>query len=453
MNEHSPLTAISPVDGRYYHKLQNLSHYFSEYAYIFYRVKVEIHYLIALSKLEELPLTFLQAHEERLKEVINHFSLEDAQEIKAIERQTNHDVKAIEYWLRKRLKEVFSSLLSSQQCNYVLAFIHFGLTSQDVNNTALPWMIKDFLQQEFFPLVQTLERDLHAKAEQWQAITMLGFTHGQPASPTSLGKESKVFAVRLSEALTQIKAVRLKGKFGGATGNFNAHYFAYPQVSWHQFAELFLRSLGIERSFPTTQIDPYDSLAQLFDAIKRLNTILIDFAQDMWLYISKGYFRLRAIAEEVGSSTMPHKVNPIHFENAEGNLHLANALWEFLARKLPVSRLQRDLTDSTIVRNIGVPFAHTFLGIQNLIEGLQRLTPETTTIENDLNEHPEVLTEAIQTLLRQNGIVDAYERLKHFSRGQKRTMGELHEFIKSLPLSEEQKQQLLNLRVGDYRGQ
>ena len=397
MNELTALTAVSPIDGRYHSKTQSLSQYFSEAALISYRVKVEVEYFIALC---ELPLPALKdvpsATAEQLRDIYRNFTLADAQRVKDIEAITNHDVKAVEYLL----KEKFDTMGLSQYKE----FIHFGLTSQDINNTSVPMSIQDALREQTIPQLQQVVDWLNEHAETWHNVAMLAKTHGQPASPTRLGKELRVVAYRLEEQLKQLQAVPISGKFGGATGNFNAHLIAYPDHDWRAFANDFLRNhLGIEREQWTTQISNYDNLASLFDALKRLNTILIDLDRDIWMYISMNYFKQKIKAGEVGSSAMPHKVNPIDFENSEGNLGIANAVLEHLSRKLPISRLQRDLTDSTVLRNVGVPLGHMAIALASTLKGLNKLILNEEAIHADLDGQWNVVAEAIQTILRREG--------------------------------------------------
>ncbi len=406
----NPLEGISPIDGRYREKVTELADYFSEKALIAYRVKVEILYFIELSKVLPDHLGSLdQKTIDSLKALYKNFSLSDAENIKTIENTTNHDVKAVEYFLKEQFDELG---LSNHK-----EFIHFGLTSQDINNTAIPLSLKDALQNVLVPAYHQVIENLHQKADQWKEIPMLARTHGQPASPTRLGKEFEVFASRLEEQLKLLKQVPLSAKFGGATGNLNAHYVAYPDKDWHAFAKSFVEeTLGLSRSFPTTQIEHYDHLAAIFDGLKRMNTILIDLCRDVWQYISVNYFTQSISKNEIGSSAMPHKVNPIDFENAEGNFGLANALYDHLSSKLPISRLQRDLTDSTVLRNIGVPLAHSFLALQSLEKGLAKIHANEQIIKADLEANWAVVAEAIQTILRREGYPQPYEALKALTR-------------------------------------
>ncbi|MEM9327932.1 MAG: adenylosuccinate lyase [Bacteroidota bacterium] len=440
------LKAISPIDGRYRSKTSSLEEYFSEYALIHYRVKVEVLYFIALC--DAIPqLTGVdKGLFAKLRDIFENFSVEEARHIKDVERTTNHDVKAVEYFL----KEKFDALgLGAHK-----EFIHFGLTSQDINNTAIPLSLKDAIESVYLPSIRSLIKVLEDLANQWSDIPMLARTHGQPASPTKLGKELLVFAVRLKEQTAALEAVPYRGKFGGATGNFNAHTVAYPKVDWDAFGESFLQKhLGIERSAPTTQIEHYDHLASLFDALKRINTILIDLCRDVWTYISMNYFSQRIVEGEVGSSAMPHKVNPIDFENAEGNLGIANALFEHLSAKLPVSRLQRDLTDSTVLRNVGVPIAHTHLAIQSALKGLSKLQCNEGVIRQDLEDNWAVVAEAIQTILRREAYPAPYEALKALTRKNERiTAKTIGDFVAGLDVSDAIKGELLAVTPFNYTG-
>ncbi|GAB4125877.1 MAG: adenylosuccinate lyase [Raineya sp.] len=442
----SSLFNISPIDGRYQAQTQSLSQYFSEFALIRYRVKVEIEYFIALCDLglEQLK-EFSSETYPTIRKIYENFSLEDAQRVKEIEKTTNHDVKAVEYFL----KEVFRTLgLQKYQ-----EFIHFGLTSQDINNTAIPLSLKNAFEKEILPLLEELTNKIAQKANIWLHVPMLAHTHGQPASPTTMGKEWKVFEVRLHEQKKLSASLVFAAKFGGATGNMNAHFAAYPNVPWHQFAQNFVASLGLKRSYPTTQIEHYDHLAAIFDAFKRINTILIDFARDIWQYISMNYFSQKINPNEVGSSAMPHKVNPIDFENAEGNLGYANAIFEYLAAKLPVSRLQRDLTDSTVLRNIGVPFAHTIIAFKSLLKGIEKLELRADLLQKDLEENWAVVAEAIQTILRRENYPQPYEALKALTRTQEKiTASTILHFIETLDLSQEVKKELRAISPFNYIG-
>ncbi|MGC8803718.1 MAG: adenylosuccinate lyase [Bacteroidales bacterium] len=441
------LTAIGPIDGRYRQKVEELQAYFSEFALIKYRIWVEIEYFIALC---QLPLPQLKAFDkanfEKLRALYQNFSLSDAQRIKDIERITNHDVKAVEYFIKEKI--------DGWGLSQFREFVHFGLTSQDINNTAFPMMLRDALREVYLPHLKTLLEKMSDLIIEWEDIPMLARTHGQPASPTRLGKEVKVFYERIEKQLVQLENIQWSAKFGGATGNFNAHHVAYPQIDWIDFANHFVNDkLGLSRSQVTTQIDHYDNLAAVFDALKRINTILIDMARDFWLYISMEYFKQKVKKHEVGSSAMPHKVNPIDFENAEGNLGVANALYEHLSAKLPVSRLQRDLTDSTVLRNVGVPVAHSLLAIKALLVGLDKIYVNTEAIYADLEKNWVVISEAIQTILRREGVPDAYEIMKNLTRGnQLVTKKRLHEFIDTLPVKEEIKLELKSITPYNYTG-
>lgn len=442
------LTAISPIDGRYRGKTDVLAAYFSEYALIRYRVRVEVEYFIALC---ELPLPQLKNVDkgvfERLRAIYQNFSEEDAARIKEIESVTNHDVKAVEYFL----KEQFDKLDGMEPYK---EFIHFGLTSQDINNTSVPLSVKEALEQAYYPQLEELIAQLEAYAAEWANIPMLAKTHGQPASPTRLGKEINVFAYRLKLQLTLLKACPLTAKFGGATGNYNAHHVAYPAYDWKAFGNRFVsEKLGLEREEYTTQISNYDNLAAVFDALKRINTIMIDMNRDFWQYISMEYFKQRIKAGEVGSSAMPHKVNPIDFENAEGNLGVANALLNHLAVKLPVSRLQRDLTDSTVLRNVGVPFGHILIAIQSSLKGLRKLLLNEPAISRDLDNCWSVVAEAIQTILRREGYPHPYEALKELTRtNHVVTESSIKEFIEGLNVGEDIKQELRAITPHNYTG-
>ncbi len=421
------LTAISPIDGRYHNQLEHLNIYFSEFALIKYRVKVEIEYFIFLSEKKIFNLKPLL--KKQLRNVFEEFSLKDAQKVKDIESVTNHDVKAIEYFLKDKLKNLGGNDLGE--------WIHFGLTSQDINNTAFPLLWKDAMQNEYLPAVKNLQNTLNDLATEWKNIPMLARTHGQPASPTMLGKEIMVFVERIENQIQQFTYIPFTAKFGGATGNFNAHYAAYPKIDWPAFADNFLeKKLGLQRQQYTTQIEHYDLLAAHFDNIKRINTILIDFCRDMWTYISMDYFKQKIREGEVGSSAMPHKVNPIDFENAEGNFGIANALLEHLSAKLPISRLQRDLTDSTVMRNIGIPVAHTLLAINSAEKGLKKLILNQQKINADLQDSWAVVAEAIQTILRRENYPKPYEALKKLTRNnEKITKESIHSFIDTLKIN------------------
>ena len=446
--ELSSLTAVSPIDGRYHGKTAVLSEYFSEFALIRYRVRVEIEYFIALC---ELPLPQLQSlsHDrfDALRAIYKDFTPADAARVKEIESVTNHDVKAVEYFI----KEKFDALGGLEAYK---EFIHFGLTSQDINNTSVPLSIKEALDQVYYPMLDELIAQCRAYAEAWKEIPMLAKTHGQPASPTRLGKEMMVFVYRLEQQVKLLKATPISGKFGGATGNFNAHRFAYPGYDWPAFAKTFLsEKLGIEREMWTTQISNYDNLAALFDGLRRINTILIDLDRDFWQYISMEYFKQKIKAGEVGSSAMPHKVNPIDFENSEGNLGLANAILEHLATKLPVSRLQRDLTDSTVLRNVGVPMGHILIAFQSTMKGLGKLLLNENAIYNDLDKMWNVCAEGIQTILRREGYPKPYEALKALTRTNNVVDEKaIHNFIETLNVSEAVKEELRAITPHNYTG-
>ena len=439
------LTAISPVDGRYRDKTADLDAFFSEYALIRYRVQVEIDYFISLCEEGILPLKD-EAIFRQLRDLYRNFSEEDARQIKEIEKITNHDVKAVEYFL----KEKFDALQLSDHKE----FIHFGLTSQDINNTATPMMWRDALHKAYIPELEKLVSRIDTLADEWKDIPMLARTHGQPASPTRLGKEMKVFSYRLTGQIEVLKKIPAKAKFGGATGNFNAHRVAYPHIDWKLFGNRFLQEkLGLHREEYTTQISNYDAFAASFDAMKRIHTILIDFTRDIWQYISMEYFKQKIKEGEVGSSAMPHKVNPIDFENAEGNLGIANALLEHLAAKLPVSRLQRDLTDSTVIRNIGVPMAHGLIALKSATKGLHKLLLHREAIERDLENNWAVVAEGIQTILRREGYPKPYEALKALTRTNARiTRESISEFIDNLDVNEQVKKELKEITPQNYTG-
>ncbi len=442
----NPLTAISPLDGRYFGQTQSLATYFSEFGLIQYRVRVEVEYFIALTyALPELA-SLSKDKEVTLRAIYQNFTEAEASAIKEIEKTTNHDVKAVEYFLKKKFDDLGLSKYKE--------FIHFGLTSQDINNTAIPLSLKEFMDQECMPSLTKLVNTLTVLSVEWKDIAMLARTHGQPASPTRLGKEIYVFAERINRQLDLLKSIPYSAKFGGATGNFNAHHLAYPEINWNHFANLFVNAqLGLSRSQPTTQIEHYDNLAALFDNLKRINTILIDFSRDVWQYVSMNYFKQKIKEGEIGSSAMPHKVNPIDFENAEGNLGLANAIFEHLSAKLPISRLQRDLTDSTVLRNIGVPLAHTFLAIKSLEKGIGKLELNKAAIDHDLNENWAVVAEAIQTVLRKEGYPNPYEALKTLTRkNEKITKESIHQFINELDVKTELKERLKQISPFNYTG-
>ncbi len=438
------LTAISPVDGRYRRQVQHLDEYFSEYALLKYRVLVEVEYLLFLAQKDLVKLAATTAKE--LVRIKDEFSLDDAQAIKEIELTTNHDVKAVEYFIKEKLRAVGEEA--------ALEWVHFGLTSQDINNTAIPLSWKHALELEYFPALLNLNSELRLLAEEWQDVPMLARTHGQPASPTKLGKEIMVFVERIENAVEQALHIPVSAKFGGATGNFNAHHVAYPKQNWIGFANEFVDGvLGLDRLQFTTQIEHYDNLAASFDSLKRINNILIDFCRDAWTYISMDYFKQKTKEGEVGSSAMPHKVNPIDFENAEGNLGIANALLEHLSAKLPVSRLQRDLTDSTVLRNVGVPFAHIVIAFKSVEKGLEKLVLNPEKLEQDLEDNWAVVAEAVQTILRRESYPNPYEALKDLTRGkQKIDKKAMHVFIDSLNISASLKKELKTITPHNYTG-
>ena len=444
--ELNALTAVSPIDGRYRSKTQDLASYFSEYALIKYRVRVEIEYFITLC---ELPLPQLKGFDhnlfERLRDIYRNFSEADAQRVKDIEKVTNHDVKAVEYFIKEELDKIGNFEDYKE-------FIHFGLTSQDINNTSVPLSIKDALNEVYYPQVEELIAQLQAYADEWKDIPMLAKTHGQPASPTRLGKEVMVYVYRLTEQLNQLKACKMTAKFGGATGNYNAHHIAYPEYDWKAFGNKFVsEKLGLEREQWTTQISNYDNLGAIFDAMKRINTIIIDLDRDFWMYVSMEYFKQKIKAGEVGSSAMPHKVNPIDFENSEGNLGMANAILAFLSQKLPVSRLQRDLTDSTVLRNVGVPMGHMVISIQSTLKGLRKLLLNQDAINRDLDNCWAVCAEGIQTILRREAYPHPYEALKALTRTNAAITAEsISTFIDGLEVSESVKEELRAITPHSY---
>ncbi len=442
------LTAVSPIDGRYRNKTERLADYFSEYALIRYRIRVEIEYFITLC---ELPLPQLASfnHDlfEQLRDIYRKFDESGAARVKEIEKTTNHDVKAVEYFI----KEEFDKIGGLDEYK---EFIHFGLTSQDINNTSVPLSIKDALEEVYYPQVEELIQQLKEYAEEWKDVPMLAKTHGQPASPTRLGKEIEVYVYRLSEQLESLRSCKFTAKFGGATGNFNAHHVAYPTYDWRAFGNLFVcEKLGLEREQWTTQISNYDHMGSIFDAIRRINTIIIDLDRDFWMYISMEYFKQKIKAGEVGSSAMPHKVNPIDYENSEGNLGVANAILQFLAQKLPVSRLQRDLTDSTVLRNVGVPLGHSVIAIQSTLKGLRKLILHEEKLREDLDDTWAVVAEAIQTILRREAYPHPYEALKALTRtNNKMTEETIHEFIQTLNVSDSVKAELMAITPHNYTG-
>ncbi len=442
------LTAVSPIDGRYRSKTEDLASYFSEYALIKYRVRVEIEYFITLC---ELPLPQLKSFDkskfEQLRDIYRNFSEDDAQRVKDIEKVTNHDVKAVEYFIKEQLDKIGNFDAYKE-------FIHFGLTSQDINNTSVPLSIKDALDEVFYPQVEELIAQLSEYAEEWKDVSMLAKTHGQPASPTRLGKEVMVYVYRLTEQLNQLKACKITAKFGGATGNYNAHHVAYPEYDWREFGNKFVsEKLGLEREQWTTQISNYDNLGGVFDAMKRINTIIIDLDRDFWMYVSMEYFKQKIKAGEVGSSAMPHKVNPIDFENSEGNLGMANAILAFLSQKLPVSRLQRDLTDSTVLRNVGVPMGHMVISIQSTLKGLRKLLLNEAAINRDLDNCWAVCAEGIQTILRREAYPNPYEALKALTRTNSAITAEsISNFIEGLNVPENVKAELRAITPHSYTG-
>ena len=446
--ELSKLTAISPIDGRYRDKTDQLGDYFSEYALVRYRIRVEIEYFISLC---ELPLPQLESFDhslfERLRDIYRTLAPEDAQRVKDIEKVTNHDVKAVEYYIKEEFDKI-GGLEAYKE------FVHFGLTSQDINNTSVPLSVKEALEQVYYPLIEELIEQLNDYAVEWKNVPMLAKTHGQPASPTRLGKEIMVYVYRLEEQLRSLKDIPVTAKFGGATGNLNAHHVAYPQYDWREFANDFVsEKLGLEREQFTTQISNYDWLAAIFDAMRRINTIVIDLDRDFWMYISMEYFKQKIKAGEVGSSAMPHKVNPIDYENSEGNLGMSNAILAFLAQKLPVSRLQRDLTDSTVLRNVGVPMGHSVIAFQSTLKGLRKLILNEEKLHEDLEETWAVVAEAIQTILRREAYPHPYEALKSLTRtNEKMTEETIHAFIQTLEVSDAVKEELMAITPWNYTG-
>ncbi len=448
-------TATSPTDGRYRSKTEPLAAYFSEYALVRYRVRVEIEYFITLC---ELPLPQLQDVDhslfEPLRDIYRNFTVADAQRVKDIEAITNHDVKAVEYFIKEKIDELAKLSTVNSQLSTCKEFIHFGLTSQDINNTSVPLSIKEALEQVYYPLVEELIEQLHDYAEEWRTVPMLAKTHGQPASPTRLGKEVMVYVYRLEEQLRALKETPLTAKFGGATGNFNAHHVAYPQYDWHEFGNRFVsEKLGLEREQYTTQISNYDWLGAVFDAMRRINTIVIDLDRDFWMYISMDYFKQKIKKGEVGSSAMPHKVNPIDYENSEGNLGIANAILQFLAAKLPVSRLQRDLTDSTVLRNVGVPMGHALIAFQSTLKGLRKLILNEQKLQDDLDNTWAVVAEGIQTILRREAYPNPYETLKALTRtNEKMTAETIARFIDTLDVSDAVKDELRAITPSTYTG-
>ena len=441
----SSINAVSPIDGRYHNQTSFLDAFFSEKALIKFRLEVEIEYFIKLTETDISQLKEWKKNDNSLlRDIYTNFKDSDASNIKDIEKITNHDVKAVEYFLKEKFKSLGFQKYSE--------FIHFGLTSQDINNTAIPYSLKKYFKS-YYELIGNLLKELEKKVIEYRDITMLARTHGQPASPTRLGKEFEVFVVRIKEQLKHLKEIPFSAKFGGATGNFNAHHLAYPNIDWKKFAESFVDNMGLKLSFPTTQIEHYDNLAAKFDNLKRINSIIIDFNQDMWFYISMDYFKQKIKKGEIGSSAMPHKVNPIDFENSEGNLGIANSLFNHLSSKLPISRLQRDLTDSTVLRNIGVPIAHTIIGINSTLKGINKLLVNTKKISNDLEMNWIVIAEAIQTILRREGYPKPYEALKKLTRKNeiinKKTFAD---FIEHLEISDDLKNELKKISPSNYTG-
>ena len=444
MNKNS-INAISPIDGRYSTQTDYLSEFFSEKALIKFRLKVEVEYFIKLTEIGINQLSdWNKKNNPTLRNIYDNFNDSHANEIKKIEKTTNHDVKAVEYFLKNKFKSLGFEKYSE--------FIHFGLTSQDINNTAIPLSLKEYFNS-YYDLLENLLKHLKDKSVEYKDVTILARTHGQPASPTKLGKEFNVFIVRVEEQLKYLKKIPFSAKFGGATGNFNAHHIAYPEIDWKKFAESFVKNMGLSLSFPTTQIEHYDNLAAIFDNIKRINSIIIDFNQDMWLYISMDYFKQKIKKGEIGSSAMPHKVNPIDFENSEGNLGIANSIFNHLSSKLPISRLQRDLTDSTVLRNLGVPIAHTIIGINSTIKGINKILLNKNKIDEDLENNWIVISEAIQTVLRREGYPKPYEALKKLTRkNEKIDKITFSNFINSLEISEKVKKNLMKISPFNYTG-
>ncbi|MBF72113.1 MAG: adenylosuccinate lyase [Flavobacteriales bacterium] len=444
MNKNS-INAISPIDGRYSTQTDYLSEFFSEKALIKFRLKVEVEYFIKLTEIGINQLSdWNKKNNPTLRNIYDNFNDSHANEIKKIEKTTNHDVKAVEYFLKNKFKSLGFEKYSE--------FIHFGLTSQDINNTAIPLSLKEYFNS-YYDLLENLLKHLKDKSVEYKDVTILARTHGQPASPTKLGKEFNVFIVRVEEQLKYLKKIPFSAKFGGATGNFNAHHIAYPEIDWKKFAESFVKNMGLSLSFPTTQIEHYDNLAAIFDNIKRINSIIIDFNQDMWLYISMDYFKQKIKKGEIGSSAMPHKVNPIDFENSEGNLGIANSIFNHLSSKLPISRLQRDLTDSTVLRNLGVPIAHTIIGINSTIKGINKILLNKNKIDEDLENNWIVISEAIQTVLRREGYPKPYEALKKLTRkNEKIDKITFSNFINSLEISEKVKKELMKISPFNYTG-
>ena len=440
------LSAISPIDGRYRKSTEDISRYFSEFALIRYRVFVEIEYFIALYELKLPELKNIKKSEiKNLREIVNNFSINDAKRIKKIEEKINHDLKSVEYFIKEKFKKL--------GIDEYKEFVHYGLTSQDINNTAVPLMLKDCLKKSIIPSIKILLKSIRNKSKRFKNIPMLSRTHGQPASPTTFGKEFQVFHERIKVQLDSLNKIPNNGKFGGATGNLNAHYVSYPKINWDSFSDKFLKKIGLIRSKPTTQIEHYDNMAAIFHCLSRINTILIDFSRDIWYYISINYLKQKVNKNEVGSSAMPHKVNPIDFENGEGNLMMANKIFQFLSEKLPISRLQRDLTDSTVSRNIGIPISHTKIALNSLLKGLEKIDVNKKEIESDLENNWSIISEAIQTILRREKVPNPYEKLKQITRGNSKIDKKLYlEFIDKLPVSNKVKKELKNISPKNYLG-
>ena len=440
------LSAISPIDGRYRKSTEDISRYFSEFALIRYRVFVEIEYFIALYELKLPELKNIKKSEiKNLREIVNNFSINDAKRIKKIEEKINHDLKSVEYFIKEKFKKL--------GIDEYKEFVHYGLTSQDINNTAVPLMLKDCLKKSIIPSIKILLKSIRNKSKRFKNIPMVSRTHGQPASPTTFGKEFQVFHKRISVQLDSLSKIPNNGKFGGATGNLNAHYVSYPKINWDSFSDKFLKKIGLIRSKPTTQIEHYDNMAAIFHCLSRINTILIDFSRDIWHYISINYLKQKVNKNEVGSSAMPHKVNPIDFENGEGNLMMANKIFQFLSEKLPISRLQRDLTDSTVSRNIGIPISHTKIALNSLLKGLEKIDVNKKEIESDLENNWSIISEAIQTILRREKVPNPYEKLKQITRGNSKIDKKLYlEFIDKLPVSNKVKKELKNISPKNYLG-
>ncbi len=440
------LSAISPIDGRYNKVTEDISKYFSEFALIRYRVYVEIEYFIALCEFKLPELKNIKKSEiKNLREIVNNFSINDAKRIKKIEEKINHDLKAVEYFIKEKFKKL--------GIDEYKEFVHYGLTSQDINNTAVPLMLKDCLKKSIIPSIKILLKSIKNKSKRFKNIAMVSRTHGQPASPTTFGKEFQVFHERIKVQLDSLNKIPNNGKFGGASGNLNAHYVSYPKINWDSFSDTFLKKIGLIRSKPTTQIEHYDNMAAIFHCLSRINTILIDFSRDIWHYISINYLKQKVNKNEVGSSAMPHKVNPIDFENGEGNLMMANKIFQFLSEKLPISRLQRDLTDSTVSRNIGIPISHTKIALNSLLKGLEKIEVNKKEIESDLENNWSIISEAIQTILRREKVPNPYEKLKQITRGNSKIDKKLYlEFIDKLPVNNKVKKELKNISPKNYLG-